>query len=100
MWTTAEVDERIVLIDRNLRLLFEWISIFIESTFFQPVNQLKLVGLIFEDLTRFLRRDNFLVELILALHDLPHTLFNLFQILGRQVAGQVEIVIKAVFNWW
>src|SRR5689334_3322354 len=98
VWTTAKVDERIMLIDRNLRLLFEWISIFIESTFFQSINQLELVRLFFEYLARFACRDNFLVELMLTLHDLPHPFFDLFQILGRKVARQIEIIIEAIFN--
>src|SRR5690349_11317801 len=50
MWTTAKVHKRIMLIDRNLWLRFEWISIFIESTFLESVNQLDFIRLVFENL--------------------------------------------------
>jgi hypothetical protein len=53
------------------------------SAFFEPVDQFDFIRLIFEYLARFVRRDNLLLEPKLARDDLPHALFDLFQIFRR-----------------
>ena len=63
----AQVRERIVLVDRDLRLLLERIAVLIQSAFFQPFDQFQLVGLVLEDLARLIGRDDLLHELVLAL---------------------------------
>ena len=77
MRTAAQVRECIVLIDRNLRLLFQRIAIFIQSAFFESFDQLHFIGLVGKDLLRLFGRDDRLLELMLALHDLSHALFDL-----------------------
>ncbi len=34
---------------------------------------------------------------MLALHDLSHAFFNSLQILGREIAWQIEIIIETIF---
>ena len=98
MRPAAQVRERIVLVDRDLGLLLQWVAVFIQTAFFKTFDQFQFIRLVRKDFLGFLGRENFLFKLVLALDDLAHALFDLLQILGRQVAGQVEIVVKTVLD--
>ena len=98
MRPAAQVRERVVLVDRDLRLFPERIAVFVEAAFFQAFDEFQLVGLVGKDLLGFLRREDRLFELMLALDDLAHPLFDLLQVLRCEVARQVEIIIETVLD--
>ncbi len=94
----AQVRERVVLVDRDFRLFLQWIAIFIEAAFFETFDQFQFIGLVGKDFLRFISRENRLLELVLALDDLAHPLFDLLQILRREVARQVKVIVKTVLD--
>ena len=65
---------------------------------FKIVDQFFFVGLPFKDLARFIRADHFFLEAKAAFDDLAHIGFDLFQVLRRQGARQVKVVIKTVLD--
>ena len=73
----AQVHEGIVLIDGDLRLLLERVAVLVQAALLEPVDQLQLVGLVLEDLARFVGGHDLLHELEFAGDDLPHALLDL-----------------------
>ena len=98
MRTAAQVCECILLVDRNLRLDVERIAIFILAALFESFDQLQLVRLIGKNFLCLICRNNRLLKLMLALDDLSHPLFDLFQIFGREITWQIEVIIKTIFH--
>ncbi len=74
---TTQVRKGVTLVNGNLRLFGQWITIFVEAAFFQALDQFQLVRLVFENLTRLLSRNGFLDERMASSDDLPHALLNL-----------------------
>ena len=76
----------------------ERVAVLVKAALLQPIDQLLLVGLPFEDLPGFTGRNLFAHERVPAGDNLAHPFFNRFQVFGRQRPGEIEIVIEAVFN--
>ena len=53
MRAAAQVGEGIVLVDRDFRLLIQRVAVLVEAALLQALDQFQLVGLVFEDLARF-----------------------------------------------
>ncbi len=66
----------------------------------QTIDQFQLVGLVFKDLAGLVSADLAINEGFLRLDQLLHAVFDDFQILRGEASGEIEIVIKAVFNSW
>ena len=87
-----------MLVDGNVGLLVERVAVLVQSAFFETLDEFQFVGLVGKNFLCLVRRDDRLLELMLALHDLAHPLFDLLQIFGREVARQIEVVVKAIFH--
>ena len=87
-------------IDRNWDALVRRIAVLIQPALLQPFDQLQLIGLILEEFLSLLGGD-FLAHESLTLADkLLHACFDLGQVLGRQAARQVEVIVKAILDGW
>ena len=95
----TQVRERVALIDRNLGLFGQRLPVLVEAAFFQALDQFQLIGLILENLARLFSRNHLLDEGVASGDDLAHTLFDLRQVFLNQRPRQVEIIVKAVFDW-
>ncbi len=49
----AQVDEGVVFVSGDIRLLLQRVAVFVQAAFFQAVDQLQLVGLVVEDVAGF-----------------------------------------------
>jgi hypothetical protein len=64
----------------------------------QAIDQLQLIGLVCEDAASFIGGDDFFLEIVMASNDLPHALFDHFQIFRGEGTRQVKIIIETILN--
>ena len=87
-------------VDGQFRFYFNGIAMFIHLTGFQVADQLQFVGLVFKDLFGLPGVHHFAREFKFSFDDLTHALLDFFQILRGKRAGQVEVIVKTVFDRW
>ena len=86
MGTTAQVHERPVGVNRN------------DFVLAQVVDALELERVLLEALLGLRARDFFPDEGVIRLHHLHHLFFNRLQVLRREGASHVEVVVEAVLD--
>jgi hypothetical protein len=74
------------------------LAVFVQGATLQPIDQLQLVGLVVENLAGLLGADLSADEAMVAPNDLAHPRLDPGKVVGGQCAGQLEIVVEAVFD--
>jgi len=100
MGTAAKVYKSTLGIECDFGFFADWIAIFIYIAFFQSGDQFELEWLVVENLFCFFSAYFFADEIDFGLNDRPHSFFDVFKVFHRQRPGQVEIIVKAVFDGW
>ena len=96
--TAAKIGEAVVRIKRDLRLLFERVTVFIQAALLQAFDEFQFVGLVLEFFFSFSSGDDAFFELVLFVEDLSHPFFNGGEIFRLELARQIEVVVKAVLD--
>jgi hypothetical protein len=96
----AQVLEGVVPVGGENRALAgrERVAVFVGAALQDVLDELQLVGLILEQRAGLLRGDLPADEGVVPGDDLPHPRLDPLQVLRRQGAGQIEIVVEAVLD--
>ncbi len=100
MRAAAQVRERAVRVERKLPSLVKRLTVLIEPALLQAADEFLLVGLVSEDPARLFGRDHLPLKRKVGRDDLAHPLLDLLQVLRRQCAGQVEVVVETILDRW
>jgi len=102
MRTAAEVDERVVLIDRQRNGRGRPVAVLVDLAGHQVIDQFDLQRLPLEETARLVGRDLPVAEVVRSGQDLPHARFQPHQVLGGEghslalgIRAQVEVVVEA-----
>src|SRR5690606_24064000 len=82
----AEIEERPVAVDGDDLVI---------PHFLEPLELQRVVG---EQLPRLLLGDDAALERVVAPYDLPHPLLDFLELLGREGAVDLEVVVEAVLD--
>jgi hypothetical protein len=87
-------------VNRNRNALVRRVAILIQAALFQPFNQLQLIRLILEELLGLLGGDLLAHESLILADKFLHARFDLGQVLRREGARQVKVIVKAILDGW
>ena len=100
MRSTAKINELAGCIGGNGHSFVGWIAVIIQVAALESFDKLDFVDLVLEKLLGIFRRNLLADEVRLCLDQFPHAVLDGFEIIRREGARQVEVVVKPVFDGW
>src|SRR3989442_6574138 len=102
MGSLAEIDEAVVLVDADLSVVDFVVAVLVRAFFRELLDLVDLVVLVpfSEELEGLGDRHVAMLEGLVLLHDLAHLRFDLPEVVGRERAREIEVVVEAVLDRW